>query len=242
LRLVLADVTRRFRAIEPNHKTAPKYLLSHIIRCGFCGRPLGQGASGGANKGKPRKRNYYCQIAGCRKASINMDATDAYVTGVLIGWLSTPESLAMLTGPDQDWAEHVSAATAKAEELRRRLDDAAGQYAAGVISLTMLASVEKRLRPLIEQAARDAVPPVTDPGVLALVTADDLTAAWEGLELVEQRRLIKTLLDIRIMKATPGGPGHIDTERIKIEPHFITPGVPARPRTAPCEPLPPDPV
>lgn len=243
MRLVLGDVTRRFRVVEPDHQTAPKFLLSHILKCGFCGRPLGQGRCvSPTTSGKPRKRNYYCQMTGCRKASINLEATDAYVTGVLLGWLSTPESLAMLTGGNEDWTEHVTAATAKAEELRHRLDEAAGQYASGAISLSTLASIEKRLNPLIEQAAREAVPPVTDAAVLALVTADDLAAAWEVLELVEKRRLIKTLLDIRIMRAANRGPGYIDTARIKIEPRFITLAATVSPSTAPCEPSLPDPA
>jgi hypothetical protein len=83
----------------------------------------------------------------------------------------------------------------------------------------MLSNVEQRLTPQIEQASKAAIPPVTDENLATLLEADDIEAAWNDLDLVERRRLLKTLLDIRIEKAPQMG-GKFDFGRIKVAPRF----------------------
>ncbi len=83
----------------------------------------------------------------------------------------------------------------------------------------MLSNVEQRLTPQIEQAAKAAVPPVTDENLAALLEADDIEQAWQDLRLVDRRHILKALLDIRIEKAPQMG-GKFDFGRIKIAPRF----------------------
>lgn len=219
---VLADRARRTRYVEEDNHSHPKWLLSFIARCGFCGRFLARVRNVIPRKnGKPRN-NYVCQHVGCRRVSIDVERTDAYVLEALLSWLSTPESLAVLAGPDDDWNDRVREAEERLAALRVRLDEAAEQYAEGKISLAMLSNVEQRLTPQIEQAAREAVPPVADAAVLDLLSADDIWTSWGLLDLLEQRRLIKMLLDIRIEKSQLMG-GIFDYERIKIAPRFVLP-------------------
>jgi hypothetical protein len=165
------------------------------------------------------RNNYACQHTGCRKLSIDIERTDTYVTAVLIGWLSKPENLAILSDPEEQWLDRVKEAQALVAELRQRLDDAAKEYSEGRISLSMLLNVEQRLTPQIEQASKAAVPPVTAESLAALLEADDIETAWNDLDLVEQRRLLKTLLNIRIERAPQLG-GKFHTDRIKISPRF----------------------
>lgn len=220
---VLADRARRTRYYEEENHSRPRWLLTHVAKCAFCSRPLVRVHNVIPRKnGKPRN-NYICPWAPCRRISIDVERTDTYVVGALLGWLSTPESLAVLAGPDESWNERVREAEERLTALRRRLDEAAEQYADGKISLNMLTNVEQRLTPQIEQAAKEAVPPVADDAVLDLLNADDLTAAWEALDLLEQRRLVKMLLDIRIEKSRLMG-GVFDAARIKIAPRFVVPG------------------
>ncbi|MGO1316175.1 recombinase family protein [Agrococcus casei] len=219
---VLADRARRTRYVEKDNHSHPKWLLSFIARCGFCGRFLARVHNVVPRKnGRPRN-NYVCQHIGCRRISIDVERTDTYVLEALLGWLSTPESLTVLAGPDDDWNDRVREAEERLAALRYRLDEAAEQYAEGAISLAMLSNVEQRLNPQIEQAAREAVPPVADAAVLDLISADDVRAAWERLDLLEQRRLIKMLLEIRIEKSQLMG-GIFDYGRIKIAPRFVAP-------------------
>src|SRR5699024_100499 len=138
------------------------------------------------------------------------------------GWLSKPESLAVIIGPEDDWSERVREAEEQAAALRQRLDEAASEYAEGRISMTMLTSIERRLIPQIEQAAKAAVPPVADKQLLSFIQESDLEAAWDRLELVEKRRLLKMLLDIRVEKAIQMGP-YFNPDRIKITPRYSVP-------------------
>lgn len=219
---ILADKSRRVRYVDEDNHSHPKWLLSHIARCGYCGRPLTRLLGTVPRKDGSQRNNYVCPFTGCRTISSDVTRTDAYITGALIGWLSTPESLAMLSDPEDQWLDLVKQAQALATELRQRLDDAAGEYAEGRISLGMLSSLEQRLTPQIEQASKDAVPPVADENLAALLDADDIEHAWTNLDLVEQRRLLKSLLDIRIEKATQLG-GKFHPDRIKIAPRFTPP-------------------
>lgn len=217
---ILADGARRVRYVEKDNHSHPKWLLSHIAKCGYCGRPLVRLLGVVPRKNGSVGNNYACPHTGCRKISIDLERTDAYVTGALIGWLSKPENLAILSDPEEQWLDRVKEAQALVAELRQRLDEAAKEYSVGRISLSMLPNVEQRLTPQIEQASKAAVPPVSDDKLATLLEADDIETAWNGLGLVEQRRLLKSLLDIRIEKAPQLG-GKFHTGRIKIAPRFL---------------------
>lgn len=216
---ILNDSARRVRYVEENNHSHPRWLLSHIAKCGYCGRPLVRFLGVIPRKDGSVRNNYACQHTGCRKISIDVERTDTYVTATLIGWLSNPENLAILSDPEEQWLDRVKEAQALVAELRQRLDDAAKEYAEGRISLSMLSNVEQRLTPQIEQASKAAVPPVTDENLAAPLETDDIETAWNDLDLVERRRLLKTLLDIRIEKAPQMG-GKFDFGRIKIAPRF----------------------
>lgn len=219
---VLADRARRTRFVEEDNHSRPKWLLSHIARCGYCSRPVVRIHSALPRKDGSQRNNYICHIPGCRRVSIDIPRADAFVVGALLGWLTQPESLAVIAGPDDTWNRRVREAEEHLAELRRRLDEAAEQYAEGKMSLSMLTSVEQRLTPEIKRAAKATVPPVRDDQLFALMQAVDMEAAWEHLDLLEQRRLIKMLFDIRIDKARQMG-GIFDPERIKITPRFLAP-------------------
>ncbi|MFB9777411.1 hypothetical protein [Brevibacterium otitidis] len=96
---------------------------------------------------------------------------------------------------------------------------AAEEYSAGNLTLAMHASIKQRVNLQNEQFARAPALPVFDAGVLALIQAEDVEEAWERLDLIEQRRLIKMLLEVRVGKATQMG-GKFDSTRIKVSPRY----------------------
>lgn len=216
---ILNDSARRVRYVEEDNHSHPRWLLSHIAKCGHCGRALVRLSGVIPRKDGSLRNNYACPHVGCRKISIDLERTDTYVTGVLIGWLSTPENLAILSDPEEQWIDRVKEAQELVTELQRRLDEAAKEYAEGRISLSMLSNVEQRLTPQIEQASKATVPPVTDENLAALLQADDIEQAWHDLGLIDRRHILKALLDIRIEKAPQLG-GKFHTGRIKIAPRF----------------------
>src|SRR5699024_5900900 len=167
---LLNDRARRTRYVPEDNPSHPRWLLTLVARCGYCLHPLVRihGIRIRKRTGQ-RADNYTCGRPGCRKVSIDMHNTDAYVTGVLLGWLSKPESLSVIIGPEEDWNERVCEAEEHVATLRARLDEAGNEFAAGRISMSMLTSIERRLLPEIESAAKAAVPPVTDKQLLSLI-------------------------------------------------------------------------
>lgn len=217
---MLADSAGRVCYVEENNHGHIQCLPSHIANCDYCGRPLVRFLGVVPRKDDSVRNNYACRHTDCRKISTNVERPDASIIAALIAWLSTSENLAILSHPDERWLDRVKEAQILAAEPRERRGDATTEYAEGRISLSMRANDEQRLTPQIEQASRAAVPPVIDKNLAALLQLDDIETARNGLDLVEQRWLMKILLDFRNKEATQRG-GKFHTDRIKIVPRFV---------------------
>lgn len=219
---ILRDPARRIHRFPVGNPSHPKWLLSHVARCQFCGRPIARIGEARDRSKRPARRQYGCVFTGCRKVSIGMTGTDNFVVGTLMGWLSTPANIAILTSQGDDWADRITAAEQRLAELQHRLDEAKNKYVSGEIDMNLLLDLQKRLTPQIEAATAATVPPISDQTVRALVSGNDVEQAWESLELLEKRRLLKLLLDIRIGPAKKMG-GQFQTDRIHISPRIGDP-------------------
>lgn len=209
----------RARRVHHHDGVEPKSLLSHILRCHYCGRPMTRTTNKNRKVGGgPRLPRYICRHIGCQKVMIAAEWLDEFISAAAVAWLSTPENIAALAADDEDWAERSANAELKIADLQARLDDATDQFTAGAISGSVLARIESTLRPQIEEAQRDAVPTILDDGVRALMNAQDVQDAWDAAGLQEQRRILKLIFDIRIMQAPRRGPNAVQPERVLIAP------------------------
>ena len=77
------------------------------------------------------------------------------------------------------------------------------------------------MRPQIAEAEQALIPPVTDERVRALVTAEDVPAAWAGLPLLERRKIIKATFNVRIQQTQNRGQNAFEPERVLIEPRAL---------------------
>ncbi|PXA76860.1 recombinase family protein [Auritidibacter sp. NML100628] len=187
----------------------PKSLLSHIAKCHYCGRTLKRSVQRYGDPGTPApSRRYTCKYPGCYKVVIVQAPADALVEETLLNLLTTPETLARLTGDTADgeasWTQRMEAAQQELAELQARLDDASDRYAAGELPLEVLTRIEQTLRPQIDAARKAMIPPVTDPGLRQLLSGEDVRASWQSLPVREKRRIIKAVLDVRVTSATKG--------------------------------------
>jgi hypothetical protein len=152
------------------------------------------------------------------KVMIASDWLDEFVSFSAVAWLSTPENVAALAADDDDWAARSSEAEQLVTELQARMDEATDQFTAGAISFPVLARIEATLRPQIEDAQKSAVPLIIDDGIRALMTAKDVQAAWNAIDLTEKRRILKLIFEIRILQAPRRGPNNVQPERVVISP------------------------
>jgi site-specific DNA recombinase len=156
--------------------------------------------------------SYRCSTNGCvirRKEDL-----DHLVTELVVGRLSAPDAIALLANHD-DTSERAGA-VAQADQLRARLDEAADQYADGLIDGRMLERITARLRPqLAEAEARSRVVDST-PLLDGLVGMPDVRAAWEGLSLSRRRAVVDTLMTITLNR-TRQGARTFDPEAVRID-------------------------
>lgn len=212
---IIMDPARR---VHVSDGIRAKALLTHIVRCHYCGRPMARTTYKAKGKAPvhPRTSKYHCRFRGCYKVVIASEWLDEFVSSAAVEWFAHPANIALLTADDIDWSERMEQADARVRELQARLDEAADQYAAGAITLPTLTRVESTLRPQIEEAQRAGVPPIVDDGIRALATAEDVRAAWEATAFEERRRIIKAVFEVRIMRAPVNGSKTIQPERVLI--------------------------
>lgn len=197
VRLVLTDPARR---TNPG-ATGRRHLLSGIGRCGICGGPLR------AAKGKPYKgvaaTIYRCFPTGC--VSRGQEQVDALVRTLVCARLSRADAVDLLRRDDEP-ADAASART-EVERLRGRLDVAAADYDADLMTREQFLAMTARLRARLADAERRVPDPTPRVSVLdTLVAQDDVEAAWDVLDVSVRRQVVALLLDI-VVQPTRRGPG-----------------------------------
>lgn len=204
---LLRDPARR------TNRTARRYLLAGLLRCGKCGATLQSAPKQGV-------RRYGCTMdaagPGCGGIFIYAEMLEASLTEAILMRLDTPEMQAALTTAPPDNAD----ATAMVEQIEAdtaRMKGLAIDWADGVISrddwLNARARIEPRLvanhAALARLTERDAVSPYVGRG-------SELRERWATLNLDRQVAVVKAVLDHAIIlpATTPGRHG-LDLDRIE---------------------------
>jgi DNA invertase Pin-like site-specific DNA recombinase len=193
-----------------------KHLLTRLAACGVCGSPCRRVK----NRDTP---SYMCDgsafAAGAASRRFCVSAAqqpmDAYIESVLIARLSDREYREAIFKRHDD--QEALNAQRELAELEARLESfVASAFEPHGISPAMLARMEAKYRPLIEQARARAVPTRLPADVAELATADDVRAVWEGFSLAQRRQVVRDLLVIYIH---PVGPGtrFFDPNRVRLE-------------------------
>lgn len=186
----------QIRAIfdDPARKTTTGrkavHLLSGIAVCGECGSPL-------SHRNPRRQRPSYRCPNYC--LARRTDLVDELVTEVIVGRLSMPDAAEVFARDDD---EHPRA-VAELEALRARLEAFTDSAAAGELSPAALARIEARLQPQIDEAQKRVASTVA-PAVVRMVSADDVRAAWDALDVADRRQVIRTLCTVTIHKSSVG--------------------------------------
>ncbi|MFE3125288.1 recombinase family protein [Streptomyces hydrogenans] len=186
---------------DPNRRTSPgatpKWFGSLIYRCGLgdCKETMRVTKAGGA-----MHPAYRCVTShgGGRRA----DKLDEYVMDLIIERLSRPDASDLLVpGPaDLD----VAGLQKESEEIRRRLTDLAGMFGAGQISMVQFTEGSDVARAQLEGVNQQLARAATRDPLVPLVGAMDVRKAWEGMDLEQQRSVLRALLEVTVRPARPG--------------------------------------
>ena len=205
IRALLADPNRR------TNKTARRYLLRGLLRCGRCGATL---------ISRPRAdgtRRYVCAkgpgCGGCGGITINADPVEHAVTEAVLFRLDSPEFAASLSGRSDDPA--AAEWQADAERAQAQLDELATAYAAQLIGLqewlTARGAIEQR-----QQAARKKLATLNRTTALDgyLGNTSELREQWPTMPLSRQAAIVAATLDHAVIAPATPGRNTIDLSRI----------------------------
>jgi DNA invertase Pin-like site-specific DNA recombinase len=172
------------RAREGQRSSRQKHLLSYLAAC-ECGAAL----SGYANRyGTPM---YKCRAHGC--VNIGMEWLDELVTLAVLGALAAPDAAAAFRSDTEAAARRRNEASA----LRAQLDE----WARAAVSPRAYAVKEAQILPQIDRAERAAAAAESPPVLRGLLTAEDVRAGWDHLNIPSRRDIIRALMTVSVSKA-----------------------------------------
>ncbi len=205
LRLLLTDPRRR------TNRSARRYLLTGMLRCGLCGSKLYSSPKEGV-------RRYGCMPGpgrtNCGRIFIYAEKLEALIADAVLMRLDSPRLVeAMTTSTDR--AEVATVGDAIVTDTAR-MDDLAAMWADGELSREEWKTARDRLearvvanrRSLSRLTQRDAIENYVGQGEALRVT-------WESLDLSRQAAIVKAVLDHAIiMPATKPGRNGLDPDRV----------------------------
>lgn len=168
-----------------------KYLLPGILRCAVCDAPTRTGYAANGN------RQYVCPN---RHMGRSAEVVDAYVSELVVQRLQR-EPASMFRRSEQHDAEALAA---EADALRARLDSLATEFADGVLTASQLRTATERTRANLEAVTGRMASMHDDPTLGELVTAKDVRAVWDGLDLGRRRSVVSALMELHLERGGRG--------------------------------------
>lgn len=176
------------------YKSVPKKLtrrlLSGLALCGICDAPVWGG--GATRRDIP---NYRCS-ASMGHFARKSDPVDEYVSAVMVARLSRPDALELIRKPAT-----IDTAALRDDErvVRARLDEVATEFADGSLTAGQLRTITARLRARLHEIDAELADASRVSVLGGVVGAEDVLAAWDGLDQERQRAVIDTLSVVRVL-------------------------------------------
>jgi site-specific DNA recombinase len=201
LRLILKD--RRV----PRGRTPKTYLLSSMVYCGHCGKPL---ISSAVMREGEAKRKYRCRhydssgnVYGCGKIVRSAEPVEMLVSEAVLYRLDSPELAASLRYAERP---EVSSLMDTYNAQKLKLSNLVEDYASGLLNREQLAQAKAVVEEALE-ATKAKLARIESGRTLAAIPIDKtIREAWETADLIWRRSLISLLVErIEIHASWPGG-------------------------------------
>ena len=201
LRLILRD--RRI----PGNRTPKTYLLSSMVYCGLCGKPL---ISSGVRRNGTTQRKYRCRhydssgnVYGCGKIQRTAEPVELLVSEAVLYRCDSPELASSLRDAERP---EVSTLMAEYNTRKLKLTELVEDYASGLLNREQLAQAKAVVEEALE-ATKAKLAKIESGRTLASIPIDKtIREAWETADLTWRRSLISLLVErIVIQPSSPGG-------------------------------------
>jgi site-specific DNA recombinase len=195
VRAILTDPKRRTRRGRPSET-----LLSGIMRCQYCGRPVSGSSRDGGRK-VPRVYTYACRA---RCVSRRRHRMDELITELVLTRLERdPEGFIEPATATQGSTENSAAV--EAEKMRDRLDALAQLFAAGELEATDYAAATRQARARLADLETKLAALSGTPNAARLLQSGDVRQAWEASSMEQRRAIIREVIDhIVVGRGTSG--------------------------------------
>lgn len=204
LRRLLLDPARR------TNRTARRYLLSGMLRCGVCGATLNSTPKGG-------RRRYGCTmqpgVKGCGRVFIYADILEEFIVAAVLHRLDSPDLLTTNTPSDDERQRELTEILDTADA---RLKDLAEMWSDGELTRAEWSTARQKITTRRDDAARElARLRQADAVVDYMGRGTELHASWESLNLSRQVAIVKSVLESATITqaAVPGRRG-LDPARV----------------------------
>ncbi|MFD9368759.1 recombinase family protein [Streptomyces sp. NPDC060020] len=207
---LLSDPARRTNV----GRTARVALGTGIYTCGTCGKTVitGTCGSGPASRQMPA---YRCKER--RHISRRRDLVDNMVQLAVLERLARPDAADLLA--ERENPVDVRGAQRDMTEARGLLDDLSAALGRGEMDLRSWSVASAGAKARIAAAETALSQAVSVNPVAGLVTAEDVDAAWNGLDLSRRRAVISYLMTVTLHPARRGrqpGGGYWDASSVQI--------------------------
>ena len=201
--IVSEDIFEAAKAIleDPKRSTVKdrsvKWLLVGIAECGKCDN----GTKVTTHRTTHGKRNYACN----RSKHLTRSAVpiDELTEAVILKRLSRDDAKQLLE-PDKPELD-VSALRDESNAQRTRIDEAAKLFAAGKIQATQLETITAACEARIGEIEKTIADSVTASPLTGLIAAADVRSAWEDLDIMLKREVVRTLFDRIVLEPVGRG-------------------------------------
>jgi site-specific DNA recombinase len=183
------------------------YLLTGLLECGACGKPL-LGDAHPNRSGQEVKRRYSCRkgdnyggYVGCRKVSRLAEPIEMLVSEAVLYRLGSEDLAALLAPKTPD----VRPLLERYQLLQQRAQDLVQDYASGLLNRQQLAQAKNTVEAEIDKVQAELATIQPRQVLSALETGQAVREAWERESIAWRRNLIGLLVEKIVVY--PGMPG-----------------------------------
>ncbi len=213
----LLDDPRRSSVTVPRGPV-PRHLLSGIAFCGEC-----RARMKAATNLSRLPRAYVCRNEGCMRVTVSADRVDERIEEVLIALLERPDFQAALAGAQRRRETTVTSGpdiSSLIAEKELELDEVERLREADALTLRAYAAETKRIEVALEQLRNQQVASVASPALRRLLGAATLVDGWKNATLLDQREVVRLMLQVTIKRAVVRG-RKFDVGRVVVEPSAL---------------------
>ncbi len=208
------------RALHPGKQagTQRQYLLTGLLYCGLCGKPMvgSRRKVKGEYQRRYRCRSYdnYGQRYGCGKIFRGADPLEAWITEAVLYRFDVPE-ISQLLGNGEDTTGDLLATY---QEAKAKLDQMVGDYASGFLTREQFAVAKTTAEGNLE-IARQTLARVQSKPTHFPDNGELIREAWATAS-VDWRHSVISLIVERII-LLPGHPGAHRWQQWRFQPDFV---------------------